>query len=145
MKNLIALPVLALAALSLTGCAQLYDTLHNERQTTYEDAAALAADWTGSAAWVPGDATDITVRESSDGTVASLALSSASPLDPADCAETDRLSMPSLGGDWAPDDDDIVKATTVYACGDWAVLATDDGWYGWTPSAPGEQEAAPAA
>jgi len=33
----------------------------------------------------------------------------------------------------------------VFACGSWAMIPTDDGWYGWTPSAPGEHDVTPTA
>lgn len=36
------------------------------------------------------------------------------------------------------------KAKTVFACGDWSVMAADDGWYGWTPNSEEERSAAAA-
>ena len=51
------------------------------------------------------------------------------------------MAGPVFAADWAPED---VYVDDVFACGDWAVMATDDGWFGWTPSAPGEQEVAPS-
>lgn len=140
------LPIAAIGvlALSLTGCSMVTDLLHDETESEFADHAALQKDWprADSAKWVPDGATVIHVRESGDGTVAILGFTSDAELDPERCVETDRLSAPSFTDDWAPAK---VFVDRVFACGDWAVMATDDGWYGWTPSAPGEQEVAPAA
>lgn len=132
----------ALLALSLTGCTAVTDLIHNETTSDFEDRAALEADWprAEAAAWVPGDAEQIHVRESTGGDPAILGFESGSPLDPTECAETERLSGPSFAADWAPSD---VYVDRVFACGDWAVMKTDTGWFGWTPSAPKEQDAAP--
>jgi hypothetical protein len=140
------LPIAAVAllALSLTGCSAVTDLIHNETESEFEDRAAFAEEWHGAdaAAWLPGDAEQIHVRESTAGDTAIIAFSSGSPLNPTKCAETDRLSGPSFTDDWAPEK---VYVDRVFACGDWAVMPTADGWYGWTPSAPGEQEVAPAS
>ena len=139
------LPIAAVGilALSLTGCSMVTDLLHNETESEFADRAAFEKDWprADSAEWLPDDAQLIHVRESGDGTVAIIGFASASELDPQQCVETDRLSSPSFTDDWAPSE---VFVDRVFACGDWAVMATDDGWYGWTPSAPGEQEVVPA-
>ncbi|WP_210098914.1 hypothetical protein [Microbacterium phyllosphaerae] len=39
---------------------------------------------------------------------------------------------------------DPYKAKTVFACGDWSVVASDDGWFGWTPNSEEERNAAAA-
>ena len=140
------LPIAAASILvvSLTGCSAVTDFIHNETESEFDDLAAFTENWHGaqSAQWLPGDAELIHVRESTDGGTAIIGFSSGSLLDPTKCAETDRLSGPSFTDDWAPEK---VYVERVFACGDWAVMATDDGWYGWTPSAAGEQAAAPAA
>lgn len=130
-------------ALSLTGCSAVTDLLHNETASEFDDLEAFTDEWprAASAAWIPGDAEQIRVRESGNGDPAILGFTSGSPLDPTECAETERLSAPSFAADWAPED---VFVERIFACGDWAVMETGDGWFGWTPSAPGEQEVAPA-
>jgi hypothetical protein len=140
--KLALLPVVAIAAVALTGCSAVTDLLYKESESTFFDAAELRSDWgkADSVAWLPDDATDISIRESTEGDPAVMRFSSVD--GPADCVETDRLSIPVFVDEWTPDDDDIVKIDTVWACGDWAVAAIDGYWLGWTPSAPGEQEAA---
>ena len=93
--------------------------------------------------WMPADALDISIRESTAGDPAVMRFSSASGLSPDDCTETERRSMPVFVDDWTPDDDDVVKLTTVWACENWAVADIDGYYFGWTPSAPDEQAAAP--
>lgn len=133
----------ALLALSLTGCSAVTDLLHNETETGFDDLEAFEEEWprADEATWLPGDAELIHVRESSDADPAIIGFQSASLLDPTKCTETERLSGPSFTDEWAPEK---VYVDRVFACGDWAVMATDDGWFGWTPSAPGEQKVAPA-
>lgn len=138
MKKLI--PVLLVGAtLSLTGCSAVENLLYGEETHHYDDVETLAEDWSGATTveWMPGDASDITIRQSTDGTVAILGFASGEELD---CPEVERLSGPTFGDDWAPSD---VYVDTVFACGSWAMIPTDTGWYGWTPSAPGEREGAP--
>ena len=139
------LPIAAVSilALTLTGCSAVTDLLYDETESEFADREAFEKDWprADSAQWLPGDAQTIHVRESGDGTVAIIGFASASELDAQHCVETERLSSPSFTDDWAPSE---VFVDRVFACGDWAVMATDDGWFGWSPSAPGEQEVAPA-
>jgi hypothetical protein len=141
--KLISIAAVGIFALTLTGCSAVTDLMHNETATDFDDVAAFEEDWprAGQAAWVPGDAEDIHVRESSGGDPAIIGFDSGSLLDPTQCVETERLSGPSFTDDWAPEK---VYVDDIFACGDWAVMKTDDGWFGWTPSAPGEQEVAPA-
>lgn len=133
----------ALLAVSLTGCSAVTDLMHKEAASDFDDLADFESDWprAASAAWVPDDAEQIHVRESTAGDPAIIGFQSGSLLDPTECVETTRLSGPVFAADWAPED---VYVDDVFACGDWAVMATDDGWFGWTPSAPGEQEVAPS-
>lgn len=37
---------------------------------------------------------------------------------------------------------DAYDADTVFACGDWSVIPTGDGWYGWTPNSAEERSTA---
>lgn len=136
MKKLLLLPLLILP---LAGCSALLDVVHSENESHFDDAAAVTID----APWLPSDATDITLRESTKSDVTATAVigfSSDSAL--VDCTETERRSLPSYNVEWGPDDDAIVKTDTVTSCGDWVFIPTADGWFGWTPSAPDEKSAA---
>lgn len=137
----LALAAAAAVSLSLTGCTSIQQMLQNESTGTYPDAAAVAADWDKTAPWLPADATDISVHESTKGDPATLLATSDSELDLSQCAEVPRQSAPTFAIDGAPN---VYKIDTVYACGDWAVVPTDDGWYGWTPNHPDEKAASPA-
>ena len=121
MKTLLLLPLLLLP---LTGCSAIMDVVHSENESHFDDGAALfdsGAIDANDAPWLPTDATDIMLREST---------------------KTDRLSLPAYSVGWGPDDETLVKTETVYSCGDWVFIPTADGWFGWTPSAPGEHDAA---
>lgn len=130
----------ALLVLSLTGCTSVGDLLQQEASHEFPTRADLAAEWGKDAPWVPADATAISTRESTAGDPASLIAVSAADLDPAQCAEVDRESAPIFALEGTPD---IYKTDHVFACGSWAVVATDDGWYGWTPNDPDEQAQSP--
>lgn len=137
----LTLAATAMAALALTGCTSLQQTLQDEHSDTYPDSAALAADWDKTAPWLPEDASDISMHETVDGDPASLLVSTDTELDLTTCAEVDRQSAPTFAIEGAPD---AYSIDTVFACGDWAVVPTDDGWYGWTPNHPDEKAASPA-
>ena len=143
--KLAPLAILSVAALSLTGCSAVTDLLYEESESTFFDAAELGSDWAkaDTVDWLPSDALEISIRESTAGDPAVMRFSSEEGLSGDVCAETERRSMPVFVDDWMPDDDDIVKLTTVWACGDWAVADIDGYYLGWTPSAPDEQDAAP--
>lgn len=141
--------ILALAAiplLALTGCSAIMDVVNSESESHFDDGAALFDSGVlaaSEAPWLPTDASDITVRESTktDATAtAVIGFSSTSAL--VGCDLTDRLSLPAYNVEWGPKDTDIVAEQTVQSCGDWVFIPTDDGWFGWTPSAPGERRAA---
>jgi uncharacterized protein YceK len=139
-KTLLLIPVVVL---SLSGCSAVADLIHSESEEHYENSAALFESSTltaEQAAWLPSDASDITLRHSTKGDTAVIGFASDSEL--AGCASTDRLSLPAYAVEWGPDDEAIVKMTTVQSCGDWVFVPTAEGWFGWTPSAPGEAEAA---
>jgi hypothetical protein len=141
----IAVTLISALALSLSGCTAIVDFVHHEAEAHFDDATALAKGWDKAAtviAWLPDGATSIDTRESTQGDVAIMRFDSATPLDPALCAQTERRSLSSFDASWAPSD--VVKETSVWACGTWALIPTDDGWFGWTPSAPDEQAAVPA-
>jgi len=123
----------------LSGCA-IGDTLNNERVSEFATASDLRAEWAKSADWLPADATDIRTRETPDAEPAVLAATSSTPLDPSLCVEVERLSGPVFSVDDAPN----TYVDTVFACGAWAVIPTESGWYGWTPNHPDEQAASAA-
>lgn len=139
-RTVLAVPVLIVAGLiTLSGCS-VYDSLvHKQTTSSFDDADAFAKDGEVDADWVPDDATDITVRRSTldDAADAVILLTSGSPLD--GCRAVDRRSAPSWVLDDAPDP---YTADTVFACGQWSVIASDDGWFGWTPNSAEERSAA---
>ena len=61
-------------------------------------------------------------------------------LNPTLCARTARLTHPTFTAPWSPNTD----VPTVYVCGEWDVIPTADGWFGWTKNSPQEQAAAAA-
>ncbi len=128
--------------LSLSGCS-LYDSLiHKQATSTFEDVDAFDDGADVDADWIPGDASDITLRTSTveDAADAVILLDSTSALADG-CVEVERRSAPAWVLDEAPDP---YTARNVFACGDWSVMATDTGWYGWTPNSEEEREAASA-
>ncbi|WP_217176984.1 hypothetical protein [Streptomyces sp. AC495_CC817] len=135
--------VLLPAALLATGCSSLVDrVLYKEIELSFDDRDALVKGWDQEAPWVPADASHITGTASVDGTNAAVLLRSDADLDPELCAETSRRSAPVYALTDAPA---VYEMDTVFACGDWSVVATDDGWLGWTPNHPEEAAASPAA
>jgi hypothetical protein len=139
----LAAPALILAGvLSLTGCSAYDSLVHKQATSTFDDAGAFHDGAEVDAEWVPADATGITMRTSTleDSQDAVILLTSDAAL-PDDCVEVERQSAPTWSLDDAPDP---YEATTVFACGDWTVMATGNGWYGWTPNSDDERNAAAA-
>jgi hypothetical protein len=122
------------------------DVVHSESESHFDDGAALfdsAVLDANDATWLPTDASDITLRESTKSDVTATAIIGfRSAAELVDCEKTERRSLPAYNVDWAPDDKDIVAETTVMSCGDWVFIPTADGWFGWTPSAPQEKAGA---
>jgi hypothetical protein len=144
MKNLrlaSAAAALSLGAGALTGCSAIDGALHKYSTTSYDDAGAVEEAGIG-AAWIPGDAGGIVVRTSTvpDAPDAVVVVRSSSQLAD-DCTEVDRQSAPSWFLDGMPD---VYAMKKVFACGGWSVVATDDGWAGWTPNSAVEREDAAA-
>ena len=137
----VALATVIPAAVVLSGCATIDEFVHNERSWEFAGASELATGWGGHADWVPDDAGDIRIRESTSGDVAALVLVSDSALDPALCAQVERLSGPAFEVEGTPDPFRVADA---FACADWTVIATDDGWFGWTPNHPDEAAQSPS-
>jgi hypothetical protein len=129
-----------LTAFALTGCTAIGEQLHNEASHTFDSAEDIAGNWGNTAPWLPADATDIRTHESTTGNPAILRATTSAKLDPAKCAEIDRQSAPTFEQAWSPKS---VYVDKVWVCGDWAVIPTDNGWFGWTPVDPDEKALSP--
>ncbi|MCS3444136.1 hypothetical protein [Microbacterium phyllosphaerae] len=141
-RTALAAPTLIVVGLlSLTGCSAYDSLVHKQATSTFDDTTAFDDGAEVDAEWIPADATEITVRTSTmeDAADAVILLTSGSALS--DCTEVKRHSAPSWVLDGAPDP---YEAKTVFACGDWSVVASDDGWFGWTPNSEEERNAAAA-
>lgn len=132
----------AVLPIALTGCSGIGDTLRHEASHEFATKDQLVEQWAKEAPWLPSDATSIVTREATDGDPASLTAVSDTDLDPTQCAEVERASAPTFALEDTPD---VYKIDRLFACGAWAVVATDDGWYGWTPNDPDEQAESPSA
>ena len=124
------------ATFALAGCSDIVDELRNESTSTFETTTELVDDWDRSAPWLPSDATTISVREALGGDPAILLANSATALDVSQCAETERRSAPTFSLEGSPEP----YTDSVLVCGDWAVIPTDSGWFGWTPNHPDEKK-----
>jgi hypothetical protein len=142
MKKLL---LLSLLILPLAGCSAIIDVLHSESESRFDDGAALfdsGAINPNDAPWLPTDATSIMLRQSTKSDAPSTAvIGFTSDSDLLGCETTQRLSLPAYAVSWGPSDDVLAAADTVSSCGDWVFMRTLDGWFGWTPSAPGERDA----
>lgn len=130
-----------LAALSMTGCTAIGEQLHHEASHRFGSTADIAGNWGKSAPWLPADSTDIRTHESTIGNPAILRATTKERLDPAHCAQIDRQSAPTFDQPWSPRS---VYVHKVWVCGDWAVIPTGNGWFGWTPNDPDEKALSPA-
>ncbi|MET4583205.1 hypothetical protein ABIE21_002724 [Conyzicola nivalis] len=135
-SRILGVAVAASLGLALSGCA-LADTLQNETASSYGTKGELDEQWGKAAPWLPADSADIDVRESTRSEHAVLRASTDAALDPASCTLTERESLWTYSVDWAP----RTLPDEVWACGDWAVVETDGGYFGWTPNSAGEAAA----
>ena len=110
------------------------------RSVSFDTAAEVEDEWTGEAAWLPSDATDIEIRESTINDTAVILATSDATLDPELCAAVPRQSAPAYHVDGGPN---VYKATEAFACGAWTVMPAKDGWLGWTPGHPDEAKQSP--
>lgn len=133
-----SLIISAFALVALSGCA-VTDYFQHEASADFESTTELAADWDKTAPWVPANATDIRTRSSTTADSAILRATTESDLDPELCAEIERMSGPVYEQDWSAD----AYVDNAWVCDNWTVVATDDGWYGWTPNDPDEQYQSP--
>ena len=135
--------ILLPAALLAAGCSSVIDVVvHHQQDLTFEDRAAMKEGWNRFEEWVPADATHIIGTAGTDGPHAAIMFRSEEDLDPAVCAEVPRRSAPVYALKDAPA---VYEMDKVFACGDWSVVRTDDGWLGWTPNAPDEAAESPAS
>ncbi|GAA3214004.1 hypothetical protein [Microbacterium terregens] len=133
---LIAVPL----AIALSGCSVVDEVAHKMKSVSFATAAEVSDEWKGDAAWLPSDATDIMIRESTVNDTAVILATSAAALDPELCSVVPRRSQPVYELDGAPS---AYDATEAYACGQWTVMAAEDGWFGWTPNHPDEATQSP--
>lgn len=129
-----------ITGLALSGCSKIIDTIQPEKSNQFTSTQDLAKNWNQRVTWLPADATQITTQEASAGGAAILGATTPTKLDVSQCAETERQSAPAYSEPWSPKD---VYVDRVFACGDWAVIKTDSGWYGWTPNDPDEKSVSP--
>ncbi|HEY8590539.1 MAG TPA: hypothetical protein VIL55_13430 [Naasia sp.] len=112
----------------LTGCAQLTNLAEKRHEEHFDTYAEASTGWVGVdiPAWIPADSVDIRSVASTDETVAVIRATSPSAL-PDDCVTVNRTGIPVLDADWSvekwPDE--------VALCGDYEVMAVEDGWLGW--------------
>jgi hypothetical protein len=142
-RVLAAAAFVALSAGMLSGCSVVDELLYKQKASSFESAAGAPESSFAHAAWVPDDATDIRIVESTAAAdpTAVILLTSPASLAPAECAEIDRMSGAAYTIDGAPDP---YEAKTAYACGAWTVIAAEDGWFGWTPNHPDEEALSPS-
>lgn len=143
-KSLFFVATATLALFTVTACSAVEEITSQQHSSSFADVSAMKKDSDLEVRWMPSDATSIrlveTTREGAED--ATVLLDSASDLDPAICAPVDRLSAPSLSVEGAPD---VYTLASVYACGEWSVAPAADGWYGWTPNHPDEQDDSPSS
>ena len=138
--RLFAVLTAAPLALVLSGCSVVDEFAHKMRSASFDTAAELTTEWEGDAAWLPDDATDIEIRESTINKTAVVLASSGDKLDPALCSLVPRQSAPAYELEGSPS---VYDVDEVFACGDWAVMASESGWFGWNPSHPDEARQSP--
>ena len=129
-------------AVVLSGCSVVDELAHKMRSVSYDTAAEVTAEWEGDAPWLPSDAIDISIRESTVNDTAVVLVTSDATLDPELCTDVPRQSAPAYQVDGAPS---AYDASDAFACGAWTVMAAENGWLGWTPSHPDEEEQSPTS
>jgi hypothetical protein len=127
----LAIGTLAVATLALTGCAQLSGIARGEATTHVE----TRADLEDAPAWMPGDATDITVvvgtKGGSGSAPSSTVFTSADGVTSDRCETVPRKSAPTVTISGAPDP---YAAEQVTKCGAWSMISDGDRWHAWTPN-----------
>lgn len=99
-----AVILFALGALALSGCATIDELVNRQVTHTYDNKHDFVADASVDAEWIPGDATEISVRTPADkeGGVAVILLVSSSEL-PETCRDAERQSSALLTIAGAPE------------------------------------------
>jgi outer membrane murein-binding lipoprotein Lpp len=138
-RSLLVPSAVIIAVGVLSGCSLVQDVVSSSVTTTADSREKLSGDVPQ---WIPDDATAITRVEGARGDAASILLSSTKDLDADVCVATPRLSAPTLQVENAPD---VYGEDEVFSCGDWAVMHSSDGWYGWTPASESTAVPTPAA
>lgn len=134
--------VLLPAALLATGCSVIDQVVYKQHTLSFDDAAAFAKGWKSAPDWIPADAENIDGVASTQAPDAAILMQSEEDLDPALCVAVPRQSAPIYALKDAPN---VYEMDDVYACGTWSVVATEDGWFGWTPNHPEEAAASPSS
>ncbi|RLP82907.1 hypothetical protein D9V34_06565 [Mycetocola lacteus] len=133
--RILALAGAALAlSITVTGCAGFDEMVTRTKAASFQDRDALIKSGI-TADWVPADAHRIRGARSLDNADMSVLISSKTKLDPRKCPRKQRQSTPSFVLAGAPN---AYAAKEVYACGEWSVIPTRNGWFGWTPNHPQE-------
>ena len=127
---LLLLPVMVVTAVTLTGCSQISHALHKTHEETFESLAAAQKGWVGVPvpSWLPADATHINNLATIDETNSVVLVRSSSPL-PKSCKDATRTGIPFDQPDWAPTFERFPDR--VERCGDYEVVKTKTGWFGW--------------
>ncbi|MEK6309516.1 MAG: hypothetical protein V4737_03305 [Curtobacterium sp.] len=132
----LAIGTLAVAALALTGCAQLSGIALGEATTHVE----TRADLEDAPAWMPADAEDITVTVGTEGSSgsapSSTVFTSKDGVTSDRCTTVPRKSAPTMSISGAPDP---YAAEQVTKCGAWSMTSEGTRWLAWTPNTEDEE------
>lgn len=116
------------ALVALTGCAQISDVFSKQHREDFAGYEAAADGWVGVGIpdWIPDDATDLRNAATLDETVSVIRVVTDSDLA-GSCEPAPRTGIPQLAVDWSTEE----WPDEVQRCGDYEVMAMDDGWLGW--------------
>lgn len=128
---MLAIGTSAVAALAISGCTQLSGIARGEATTHVDTRAEL----TDAPAWMPADATDISVvvgtKSGSSPAPTSTVFTSARGVPSDACERVPRNSAPTMTISGAPDP---FAANQVTKCGAWSMISVGDRWHAWTPN-----------
>lgn len=142
LRGLTVAGLVAIAGLTVSGCAVVDELVHHQKSAEHTDAAAFETDGDLDVPWLPADSTRIRSTQSTQAADATVAVDSDQPLEEGMCTEVPRLSAPAYEID---DTFDVYALDSVYACGTWSVAETPTGWLGWTPNHPDEEAQSPSS
>ena len=114
--------------IALTGCAQIGDVISKQHREDFPTYEAAADGWVGVDIpdWIPDDATDLRNLATLDETVSVMRVVTDTDLA-GSCETAPRTGLPQLAADWSTE----VWPDDVQRCGDYEVMAMEDGWLGW--------------